>query len=399
MKHFAKWLGLALLVIVGVGVARDPLFWKRYMHALGHSPAELPASFYEPRELVPGGNEPPAPRVAPELESLDRAALESAATYAGARNSQALIVTRHDHIVFEKYWNGTGFDTMTDSQAFARVLVALVAGIAFEERKIGWADEPIGNFINEWSNDPRGTITVRNLMQMSSGLAPVASARNPWGSGARELFGSDVVGVTLQHPLAGKPGMAWAEQRTDPQLLALVIERATGKRYAAYLSENLWKRLGAGDAWLWLDRAGGTAHADCCLLARQGDWIRIAEMLLKDGNYRGDEVIRPGWVAQMLVPAKGNANYGSYIRLGAGNVAGAESYATNDVFLVDGGGGNRLWLVPSLQMAILRTGGSPPRGVDWDDAHIPNLIIRGARDYLPAQAHPGTDLSNLVPNH
>jgi len=101
----------------------------------------------------------------------------------------------------------------------------------------------------------------------------------------------------------------------------------------------------------------------------------------------------------MLVPAKGNSNYGSYVRLGASNVAGMEPYATNDVFLVEGNGGNRMWLIPSLQIAILRTGRMPRNPSDWDDAHIPNLIIRGTRDYLPPQARPGSDLSNLVPNH
>jgi CubicO group peptidase (beta-lactamase class C family) len=397
MRRIALGVALAVLVTSVVGIAREPLFWKRYYLALGRSPTSLPMSVYEPRELVQGGNEPPAPRVAPELESLDPRVLETAALYAGERDSQSLIVTRHGHIVFERYWRGTSFDTVVDSQSFARVLVALLTGIAFEERKIGWRDEPIGALISDWRNDPRGSITVRQLMQMSSGLTPPGSTWNPWGAGARALFGSDIVAATFQRPLGGKPGITWAEQSADPQLLALVIERGTGERYATYLSDKLWRRVGAGDAWLWLDHPGGTAHADCCLLARQGDWMRIAELLLKDGNYRGDEVIRPGWVAQMLVPAKGNSNYGAYVRLGARNLAGMEQYATDDVFLLDGGGGNRLWLVPSLQIAILRMGGPP--GLDWDDARIPNLIIRGARDYLPPQAHPGADLSNLVPNH
>jgi CubicO group peptidase (beta-lactamase class C family) len=101
----------------------------------------------------------------------------------------------------------------------------------------------------------------------------------------------------------------------------------------------------------------------------------------------------------MLIPAKGNANFGSYVRLGARNEAGMEPYATSDVFLVEGNGGNRLWIVPSLQMAILRMGRMPRNVADWDDARIPNLIIRGARDYLPPQARPGADLSKLVPNH
>ena len=146
-------------------------------------------------------------------------------------------------------------------------------------------------------------------------------------------------------------------------------------RYAQFVSEAIWRRIGAGDAWLWLDRPGGTAHADCCMLARQGDWIRFAELLIKDGNYRGEEVIRPGWVARMLVPAEDN------------------------VFVVEGSGGNRLWLVPSMQMAILRMGPLARSRADWDDSRIPNLIMRGARDYKPPQARPGYDISKIVPGH
>jgi CubicO group peptidase (beta-lactamase class C family) len=397
VKWIGKWVALALLVVVVAGVAREPLFWKRYFAALGQ--ADLPQSLYEPRELIQGGNDPPAPRVAPDLESLATEALEAAASYAGEHNSRALIVSRHGHIVFERYWDGTDFDTLENSQSFARVLAALVTGVAISDRKIGWPDEPIGHFISEWRNDPRGAITVRHLLQLSSGLRPPGSTINPWGAGAHELFGSDVIAEHLSQPLTGTPGVTWVDQRADSQLLALVIERATGQRYASYVSQALWRRIGAGDAWLWVDRAGGAAHADCGLFARQGDWIRVAELLLGDGNYRGDEVIRPGWVAQMRVPAKGNSNYGSYLRLGTRNVEGMEPYATNDVFLVEASGGNRLWLVPSLHIAILRTGGLPRTPSDWDDAHIPNLIIHGARDYLPPQAQPGADLSKLVPNH
>jgi CubicO group peptidase (beta-lactamase class C family) len=398
VRRIGKWALLALFVLAVAGVAREPTFWKRYFLAV-LGPFDPPSSLYQPMELVPGGNEPPAPRVTPELESVDKEALEAAAAYAGARNSSALIVSRHEHIVFEKYWNGTGFDTLEDAQSFPRLVVALATGIALSERKIGWPDEPIGNFITEWRNDPRGAITVTNLLQMSSGLHSPGPSLSPWGAGVRAALGPDLIAANLARPLAGKPGMTWADQSADPQLLALVIERATGERYATYVSNALWRRIGAADAWLWLDRPGGMTHADCCMLARQGDWIRVAELLVKDGNYRGEEVIRPGWVARMLLPAKGNANFGSYVRLGARNVAGMEPYATPDVFLVEGNGGNRLWLIPSMQMAILRMGRMPRTAGDWDDARIPNLIVRGARDYLPPQARPAADLSKLVPNH
>jgi CubicO group peptidase (beta-lactamase class C family) len=365
----------AAIALIGA-IAGGLLLWK------GYAGSQQP-----PRELLAGGNEPPAPRVAPELELLDRRALEAAAGYAGEHGSRALLVSRHDHIVFERYWQGTGFDTLADAQSFTPLLAALAAGIAISHRRIGWPGEPIGAFITEWSQDPRGAITVRDLLQSSSGLARSVTLDS----------GTGLIAASLSEPLAGTPGVTRLEQPADAQLLALVLERASGERYAAYLSQALWRRIGAGDAWLRLDRPGGAAHADCCLLARQGDWIRIGQLLLRDGNYRGDEVIHPGWVTLMRTPSRGDPRYGAYLRLGSPAAPGREPYAARDLFAVQGEGGNRLWLVPSLQIAILRAA-PVGRDADWDDSRIPNLIIRGARDYLPP-AQPGADVSALVPAH
>jgi CubicO group peptidase (beta-lactamase class C family) len=370
----ARWLavaGVALLALV-----LGALLWTRYLAP-------------PPRELVAGGNMPPAPRVAPETELLDPKALEAAARYAGEHRSLALIVSRHDHIVFERYWQGTGFDTPADAQSFTPLLAALAAGAAFSHRLIAWPDEPVGAFISEWSHDPRGEITIRNLMQMSSGLAR-ADGGTPHDTTAALL---------LHTQLAATPGVKRLDQGSDPQLLALVIERASRQRYASYLSQSLWRRIGAADAWLQLDHPGGTALADCCMLAHQGDWIRVGQLLLRDGNYRGDELMRPGWTTLMRTPAQSDPHYGAYVRVRWTPAPGQEALATRDVFAVEGEGGNRLWLVPSLQIAILCTGPAQGRDAAWDDARLPNLVIRAARDALPPAAQPGADVSALVPGH
>ena len=194
---------LAVIVIAAVtlivSIKREPVFWQRYWVALNHGGHDLPLSFFEPREQVVGGNMAPAPRVSPDLEMLDVNAMVEASHYAAAHGSRALIVTRHGHIVFERYWGGTGFDTLEDSQTMSRTLAALLVGIAIGDRKIGWPDEPIGNFIPEWKNDPRGAITVRNLMQLSSGLAPAGSTANPWSAAARAQFGTDVPPARSSH--------------------------------------------------------------------------------------------------------------------------------------------------------------------------------------------------------
>ncbi|MBV8853897.1 MAG: beta-lactamase family protein, partial [Sinobacteraceae bacterium] len=184
------------------------------------------------RETVVGGNQPAPPREPPESELLNAQALNAAAEYAQSHRSLALIVSRHGYLVFERYWSGTRYDTAMESGALARMLTALAAGAAIAQRSIGWPDEPIGYVLPDLSQDPRGTITVRNLLQLSSGLAPREDSQDS----------ADIMSAHLQQPLAAKPGERWQDQSADAEVLAHVIARATHQRYAQFLSQAIWSR-------------------------------------------------------------------------------------------------------------------------------------------------------------
>jgi CubicO group peptidase (beta-lactamase class C family) len=350
LKTVLKWIAAAILVAAVLVIAGDPQYWHKRMFMTLHGDSELSPAFYTPRATVQGGNQPPAPRQDPAAEQLDVAGLREAAAYAEKQRSRALIVTRHGYIVFEKYWQGSDLDTVVESPGLGRLVAALATGVAISERKIGWPDEPLGNLVPAWSNGPQGKVTVRDLLAHGA----------------------------------------------DADLLAYVIQSATGQPYAQYVSQAIWQRIGAADASIWVQEHGAHPHVDTGFYARQGDWLRIAELLLQNGRYQGDEVIGPRWVPELLRPVKTEPQYASYLRVGAHPAPGMSPYATDDVLVVEGGP-NRLWLIPSLQLAILRTGSQLPP--DWDDGRIPNLIIRGTRDFIPPAARPGADIRQLVPNH
>jgi len=377
LKTILAWVFAAIAICAVLVVSRDPARW------LGVQSLSLCTIRASSRVAVPGSNQPAAPHEKPEEEQMSLGALETASDYAESTKSRALIVTRHGYIVYEKYWHGSTFDTVVDSRGLGRVLAALATGAAIGDRKIAWPDEPLGYLMSQWNNEARGAITVRNLLQLSSGLGQPGS-------------GCAAATAALAMPLAARPGTRWLDQEADPDLLGHVIQQATGRPYASYLSESIWARIGAGDASLALDHAGGEPHVNAGFTARQGDWLRVAELLMNNGNFRGDEVLSPRWVPEMLKPAPGNERYGSYVRLGSAQLPGVAPYASNDLLVVEGGG-NRMWLIPSLQIAILRTGDELP--ADWDDSRIPNLVMNGTRDFVPAAARPGADLRRLVPNH
>jgi CubicO group peptidase (beta-lactamase class C family) len=398
-------LALAALAVVAIVIAREPLFWKRYLLAAIYSPATLPKSFYEPSETITGGDAFEPPRVDPELEHLDASALRAAAEYAGAHDTTALMVGRHGHIVFEQYWDERRSDAVLDLGDFNSTIIALMVGIAMGDRKIALAAEPISNYLEEFRNDERNAITIADLLVSSSGLSPPTGGFGPWSQSARERFGTQVRAMCLARKSGARPGEKWQPQVCDMQLLALVVERATREPYARYISERLWKPIGAADAQLAREDAAGAPRAECCLRARRGDWMRIAEMLVSDGRFEGEQIVPPGWVREMLAPSKANKNFGYQVWRGepftadpAGHGA-SERYAADDTYLLKGAGKARLWFIPSLGLSILRTGTNRESDADWDDARIPNLIVRGARDFVPKAAGDAQDLSTLVPNH
>jgi CubicO group peptidase (beta-lactamase class C family) len=406
LKRLVTSLAIALGVVIIATIAHDPLFWKRYALSAVFSPASLPGAFYEPTELIAGVEGPEPPRVQPQQEHLDAASLRAAAEYAGGRHTSALIVGRHGHIVFEEYWDAGRFDAVADADGFNATIAALMVGIAIGDRKIGLIAEPVANYIEEFRNDERRTITIGDLLHSASGLGPQEASKSPWSPAMRERFATDITRECLSHELMSRPGEHWVPQICDVQLLARVVERATHDRYAGYISERLWKPIGAADAQLARDDEAGVTRADCCLRARRGDWMRIAELLVSDGRFEGEQIIPPGWVRGMLAPSKDNPNFGSQVWRGLPFTAGAtpggasEPYAADDTYLLKGAGKTRLWFVPSLGLTILRTGSNSEVDTDWDDARVPNLIIRGASDFAPrAPASGGQDLSTLVPNH
>jgi CubicO group peptidase (beta-lactamase class C family) len=168
-----------------------------------------------------------------------------------------------------------------------------------------------------------------------------------------------------------------------------VLERATGKRYAEYLSSRLWQRLGAADASLWMDREGGQPRGFCCIFATARDWLRVGRLILDGGRLNGESLVSETWVKQMLTPSARNPQFGLNLWLGSPEgttervynpytikAFHSEPFAAADIAYIDGFGGQRVYIVPSRNLVIVRTGVS---STDWDDARLPNAVIRALR--------------------
>jgi hypothetical protein len=189
----------------------------------------------------------------------------------------------------------------------------------------------------------------------------------------------------------------------DPGALREAIESGTQQRYETYLSRKVWSPINAAPAWIELPASGAATPADCCLHARVLDWMRVAGLLVGDGRFEGKQVLPAGWTQRMARPLSPDAVRGFGLQLTPA-AHGAEPFATPGVLFLRGPDHWRLWLVPTLKLAVLF--GTVPaiaasgatRADDWDETRLANLVIRAVSD-RPPQPGDLTDLQRLVPGH
>jgi beta-lactamase family protein len=165
--------------------------------------------------------------------------------------TEAFLAVKGDTLVTEAYFHGYRHDSTVSSFSVAKPVVSALVGIAIAQGRIGSVDDPVTRYLPELADrDPRfGTITLRHLLTMSSGLADL----DPY-------YDLDLRAVALRDTrIAGPAGRRFHYNNVNPILLGMVLERVSGRTVSAYLSERLWGPLGmeADGSWSLDSRRSG----------------------------------------------------------------------------------------------------------------------------------------------
>lgn len=375
--------------------AQDFHFWRRWRDQPDQAAFRQTQDWYRPLVLVDGGLRPYFPRAAADdAPTIDTAAVKAATDWAMERETSAFIIYHQGKIVHEAYMDGYHDTSPISSHSWVKTLHGILVGFAVADGDIASVDDPLGKYIEEWRDDPRGEITARQTLTNTTGLEyTFDNPGQPWSKGFQLVEGTDIVGTTLSFELAEEPGTTFAHNNPNTQLLGILIERATGQTFADYLGEKLWKPMGGQRGAMRLDGVRGNVISYCCYLAAPSDWIRIAHLLKQDGRLPdGTQLIPEGWVEEMLEGSEVNPNYGYQIWIDREFQAQrpyypdfppefanthSEPFAVDDLFYLDGGGKVRIWISRKLDLIVLRMGYPPPQGMGFDESFVPNTIIRG----------------------
>ena len=290
-------------------------------------PACAPALIVEARcliGLVTRRDETHAARVVPKGEHVHafaRAASETAIAWRFAQVSggidayldhtrtTGLLIVKDDTILAERYqYDRTSAHRMT-SMSMAKTVVAMLVGIAVADGAIASIDDRAGKYVVELRGTPYGETSLRHLLTMSSGVRFVESysGSDDVATLARRSFlGESEGGVATVAPFTTRErpaGERFSYSSGDSQVLGLVLRAATGRTLADYLSEKLWKPMGAEADASWLVDHGGYEIGYAGINATLRDWGRLGVLLANGGMIDGRRIIPAAWVRAATTPA------------------------------------------------------------------------------------------------
>lgn len=352
---------------------------------------------YDPLEAVPGApGWTPLPRASDAERSVSAEALKAAEAYVADKNSTAFMVWRDGKVQASTQFGArTDTDTII-SRSLAKPMTAAAVGRAIALGKIRSLDQSVSDFVPEWRGDIRREIKVRHLLSMTSGFLPQDFSPDPDHILNRAYVHPrhDEV-IVNEYPVVDRPGTTYEYNNATSEMVAVLIERATGRRYAEFISTEVLKPMGAMGGTVWVNRPGGVAHSGCCLMIPPESWLRLGILFAQDGVWEGKRLLPRGYVREMTTGTRQYPYYGlgvyvagRYIeRRGFANptrpapkILHSEPYLARDLFLFDGNGSQVVFVVPSLNLVVLRTGNPPPRGgPEWDNARFINTVIRGVQ--------------------
>jgi len=307
---------------------------------------------------------------APLPADVDAGALQAASDWAFDRESKyqvtlSLLVVKGDRIIHERYAPGVDVSTRTRTWSTAKSIAVTLIGMLVDGGKLA-LDEPLDV---EWlpeqrspETDPRREITLRHVLNMSSGLMTVDNRNMEYatGSGMSYWAGASSVKGALSQGLIREPGTLWDYENYDTLLGVYAMKLALGdaRTYLEFPRKALLDKIGMRNTLLSTDRFGDFILSSQ-VYTNARDLARFGMLYLQNGVWNGERLISEDWIDFVRTPAPTTSEIGNFYGGQWWLVPDDRTDVPADAYSTAGNRGQYVVVVPSHDLVIVR------RGLDW----------------------------------
>lgn len=262
----------------------------------------------------------------------------------------SLLIQQNGRQLAEYYFNGMEKGESTNIKSASKSIISLLVGIAIDKGYIKSVDESIRTYFEDYFNahpdSVKESITIKDLLTMRSGLETTS-----FHNYGRWVMSDNWVTFALDQPLEKKPGGDMAYSTGTSHLLSVIISRATGMSTKAFAEEYLFEpmniRVGGWDR----DPQGYYMGGNNMALTPE-DMIKIGQMMLNGGQYKGQQIVSKKWVADSFKTyTRSNFNPYDY-----GYMLWNKPIGNYKVYFAWGFGGQYIFMIPDLDAIVVLTG-------------------------------------------
>lgn len=306
----------------------------------------------------------PSAPLTPSSDLEKRAALKEILDDAFADPSaghRAFVVLQNGELIAEHYADGFDRTTPVLSWSMAKSVMATMIGAAAYQ---GLLDIDDAAPVPEWRSDEmRAGITWRNLLHMQSGLAFDENYASPNSDVNKMLFGSaDAGAVGAAQPAIHAPGEYWSYSSGTTNLLSRTLKMTLeehGVDYHSFGRSQIFDPVGAASVVMEPD-ASGVFVGSSFIYATAQDWARLGQLYLQDGVWNGERLLPESWAHFAAEPSgASDRQYGGQFWLNRDGANGRRRVAPGlpeDAYYMSGHEGQFVFIIPSADMIIVRTG-------------------------------------------
>jgi CubicO group peptidase (beta-lactamase class C family) len=271
------------------------------------------------------------------------------------KKTLGIAVVYENQLIAEKYLHGYDYRTLFHGWSMTKTITGAWAGILADKGLLD-PNGPVG--IEEWANDKRSKITVKNVIQMSTGLDWYENYFTISDATVMLMTSEDMMASITDNEPVHPAGTNWIYSSGDANLLSGIIRnRLNGDdQYHAGLYRDLLHPAGMLNTKVETD-ASGLYVASSYSYGTVRDWARFGLLFLNNGIVAGDTILPPWWVEFMKTPAEAsNGKYAGTFWLQEPEEQNALTDVPGDIFFADGFLGQRIYIIPSKKLVVVRMG-------------------------------------------
>jgi CubicO group peptidase (beta-lactamase class C family) len=356
------------------------------------------ASWAEPAQSTSGASDA-------EFSASVAARLDKAIAENRVWNLHGLQVWRRDRLMLERYFEGedrargvgaigrVAFkpDTLHDLRSWSKSIVGLLYGVALQQGKVPPPETALLAAFPEYADladkDGRDQLTIRHVLTMTMGTDWDESSlvySDPRNSETAMDNAPDRYRYILERPVVEPPGAHWTYCGGATALLARLIAKGSGRTLHEFARDNLFDPLGLG-ATEWAQGPEGEPYAASGARMSVRDLARIGQLMLHGGKVGERSVVPAEWVARCTMPAVSADELRRYgyqwfvLDVGFGKPKGWAIGRLERMWMAQGEGGQRLFVIPALQLVVALTAGNyerPDQGMP--PTHILREVVLGS---------------------